>query len=121
MLQAAHYAIEDRTLSLATASSSALADPLRGYLSGEVQIAALSTAAANLWARTPDIHYTGYLVGGTPLLDSRSESAPSGGEVPPEVLEALQVEDSPAILVRPNEQGSRSLFVAVRITSEGQL
>jgi len=118
VLQAARNAVEDQLVSLAIASSQALSEPLQDFISAEISIDDLQVTAASLWKETPDIHYTIFLTDGSPILDSHAGLAATEGNNPPELFQLLQAEGSSTLLSRPNEGGTRSLFVAVSF--EGQ-
>lgn len=122
IFQAAEQQAENRLEDLAFATSNALEEPMHDFLKGEVSLNSIQLTVAHWLADEPELHYTVYLPGGTPIIDS-VEAAPTkaNADSAPEVLLALQDDVGEGHTIRFNPSGDEMFYVAVRIEHEDEV
>lgn len=122
IFQAAEQQAENRLEDLAFATSNALEEPMHDFLKGEVSLNSIQLTVAHWLADEPELQYTVYLPGGTPIIDS-VEAAPTkaNADSAPEVLLALQDDVGEGHTIRFNPSGDEMFYVAVRIEHEDEV
>ncbi len=122
IFRAAHQQAENRLEDLAFATSNALEDPMEKFLQGESSLTNIQVAVAHWLADEADLHYTVYLPDGTPIIDNvyASPSFPNI-ETDPEIFLAIQDRIGEGDVIRLDQSGTETLYVAVRIEHEDEL
>ncbi|MBT7991121.1 MAG: HAMP domain-containing protein [Anaerolineae bacterium] len=122
IITASREQVEHHMEDLAFATSNALEEPLAEFLSDEASLAEVYNSIDHLLSGREGIAYTLYLVDGTPLFDSNKPfPAQADFDTAPEVFMALQDELGEGDLIRPDEQGEETFYIAVRIEHENKV
>jgi signal transduction histidine kinase len=120
LLSAARKNVEHRYQDMAFAASNYLEQPLIDLISGEGSQGDIEAALAQVFAGSPEVHYTIFLPDGAAVFDSSGvlpSHANPGGD--PEIWESIESRIGQAEMERINAAGDRSLYVAVRVEHSG--
>ncbi len=122
IMTASREQVEHHMEDLAFAASNTLEEPLEKFLEDEISFGEVYNSIDFLLRSEEYISYTLYLVDGTPLYDSNTTSPiQTDPTSAPEVFIALQDEIGEGEIIRPNEQGVDTFYVAVRIQHEDEI
>lgn len=114
--------VEHRYEDMAFAASNYLEQPLIDLISGEGSEGDLEAALAQVFANSPEVHYTIFLPDGAPVYDSSGTLPPyAEANADPEIWESIDSRFGEAELERVNADGERTYYVAVRVEHSGTL
>ncbi len=101
---------------LAFAASNNLELTMQDYLAGEASASEIREVAERSFAKLPNVHYTVYMIDGVPVVHRNHEPPPKADlDANPELADALVNPTGLARVVRANNAGERSIFIAVRV------
>jgi signal transduction histidine kinase len=122
ILNSAAKEIEHSLEDIAFASSNALEPVLDSFSKGEADATRVEIVVKRLLVKHPELQYTIFLPDGTPLIFSGENQPPAANEnTAPEVLQAIRGDIGEGEIVRPDEQGNETFFVAARIQRDDQV
>jgi len=117
LYQAGRAQVEKQYTDLGIAAANELVEPLRQYTADQVTLETLEALLHRRLDRYAELHYTLFQPSGNPLID-KSGVMPSTAE--PEIRQALQNDSGKVSWIGTDAQGSRRLYLAVRLTDGEQ-